>query len=437
MDISQALTRLHITALSDMQQHAAEAITRSDGDVVILSPTGSGKTIAYLLPLCQKIDATSDAIQAIVVVPSRELALQTHQVLQQMACGVRSMSCYGGRPAMDEHRQIRSVQPHIVVGTPGRLNDHIGKGNIDIRAVCYLAIDEYDKCLEMGFQPEMQRLVASLTACRQHILLSATPAATEGLRLLGFSSHATTIDECSPVRLSLYAVTSSQRDKLEALHHLLLSRGDESSIVFLNHRDAVERVSEYLRQKGFTVSNLHGGMEQRQREDMLYQFSNGSANILVATDLASRGLDIPEINNVIHYHLPETADNYTHRVGRTARWDATGSVYFILGPDEDIPQYVEDSVEPLELTSTDRLSPPLPRMATVYIGKGRRDRISRGDIVGFLCKTAGLKGSDIGRIDVRERYSYVAVSRPLLPQVLRLAQGQKIKGIKTVVEPLR
>ena len=207
--------------------------------------------------------------------------------------------------------------------------------------------------------------------------------------------------------------------------------------MFLNYRESVERVNSYLVEQGFTTSCFHGGLEQRQREDALYRFSNGSANVLVSTDLASRGLDIPNIENIIHYHLPESEDGYIHRVGRTARWDATGRSFFILNSEEHIPEYVEGDVEEYVATESQHTVPAAPKMATIYIGKGKKDKISKGDIVGFLCKSGGLKADEIGRIDVKDRYAYVAVKRQKLQQVLRQTRGEKIKGIKTIVEEVR
>jgi superfamily II DNA/RNA helicase len=438
--IQKILTKLRITELNEMQQHAAEAITGSDGDVVLLSPTGSGKTLAYLLPLVQLLDSTSDAVQALVITPGRELALQSHQVLQSMGCGIRSTACYGGRAAMDEHKVLKEVRPQIVFGTPGRLNDHLDKENISRYGIRWLIIDEFDKCLEMGFQAEMQKLIKSLPGLQRRILLSATN--TEQIpQFVNMSKKGTLIDflpeeEQTSERVTLYEVHSPQKDKLDTLRQLLLSFGDESSIVFLNYRESVERVNSYLVEQGFTTSCFHGGLEQRQREDQLYRFSNGSANVLVSTDLASRGLDIPNIQNIIHYHLPESEDGYIHRVGRTARWDATGRSFFILNATEHIPDYVEGNVESYEPTANSQ-EPTAPQNVTLYIGKGKKDKISRGDIVGFLCKNGGLKADEIGRIDVKDRYAYVAIRREKLKQTLHLVQGQKIKGIKTIVEEVR
>ena len=441
MDIQKILTKLRITELNEMQQHAAEAILGSDGDVVLLSPTGSGKTLAYLLPLVQLLDGTSDTVKALVITPGRELALQSDNVLKSMGCGLRSTACYGGRAAMDEHKVLKEVKPQIVFGTPGRLNDHLDKENISRYGIKWLVIDEFDKCLEMGFQAEMQKLIKSLPGLQRRILLSATNA-EEIPGFVNMSKKGTLIDflpeeEQTSERVTLYEVRSADKDKLGTLKQLLLSFGDESSIVFLNYRNAVERVSDYLKEEGFTISSFHGGLDQRQREDQLYRFSNGSANVLVATDLASRGLDIPNIQNIIHYHLPESEDGYIHRVGRTARWDATGHSFFILNSEEHIPTYVEGDVVPYAEAQTQQTEPALPKMTTLYIGKGKKDKISKGDIVGFLCKNGGLKADEIGRIDVKDRYAYVAIKREKLKQVLRQTQGEKIKGIRTVIEPVR
>ena len=444
MDIQKILTKLHISELNEMQQHAAEAILGSDGDVVLLSPTGTGKTLAYLLPLVQNLTPTPQgegnlvAPQALVITPGRELALQSHQVLQSMGCGLRSTACYGGRAAMDEHKVLKEVRPQIVFGTPGRLNDHLDKENISRYGIRWLVIDEFDKCLEMGFQGEMQKLIKSLPGLERRILLSATNA-EEIPQFINMSKKGTLIDflpeeEQTSERVTLYEVHSPQKDKLDTLRQLLLGFGDESSIVFLNYRESVERVNSYLVEQGFTTSCFHGGLEQRQREDALYRFSNGSANVLVSTDLASRGLDIPNIQNIVHYHLPESEESYIHRVGRTARWDAQGRSFFILNDTEHIPDYVEGDVEEYVATESQHTEPAQPKMATIYIGKGKKDKISKGDIVGFLCKSGGLKADEIGRIDVKDRYSYAAVRREKLRQVLQQTRGEKIKGIKTIVE---
>ena len=434
------LEKLGITELNEMQQEAGDAILRGKQDVVVLSPTGSGKTLAYLLPLVQLLDARQDDVQALVIVPGRELALQSDRVLKDMGSGLRSAACYGGRTAMEEHRKLKDVRPQIIFGTPGRLNDHLDKGNISPYGVRYLIIDEFDKCLEMGFHDEMARLLKKLPGVRRRFLLSATE--TEQIPDFVQMGRTQRLDylmeeEQVPDRVVLYEVKSPVKDKLETLRSLLCELGDQQSIVFLNYRDAVERVDDYLCRQGFATSAFHGGMEQKQREDALYKFSNGSANIFVSTDLASRGLDIPDIQNIIHYHLPQNEQELVHRVGRTARWDKEGRAFFIVGPEETMPEFINGEVEAYDISRPSVLVPPSPKNATLYIGKGKKDKISKGDIAGFLCKKGGLEPGEIGRIDVMDRYAYAAVSRSKLQQVLRQTKGEKIKGIKTVIEPVK
>lgn len=433
------IDKLGIT-LNDMQNDTAHAILHSNKDVVVLSPTGSGKTLAYLLPVVELLDTTLDAVQAVVVLPGRELALQSATVLAGMGSGLRAMACYGGRPAMDEHRTMRQVRPQVVFGTPGRLNDHLDKGNIKASQVRFVVIDEFDKCLEMGFHDEMAALMGKLPADARRVLLSATDAdSIPHFVNLGRSTRVDYLsdDEQIPDRISIFSVHSPEKDKLATLSSLLLEQGDHSSIVFLNHRDAVERTGDYLRRLGFATSIFHGGLDQKMREHALYKFSNGSANILVSTDLASRGLDIPDVDNIIHYHLPETEEAYIHRVGRTARWQAEGRSFFVLGPEEHLPDYLHTATADHSPQPAAGAVPARPRMATVYIGKGKKDKISKGDILGFLCKKGGLENGEIGRIDVKDRYAYAAVAYPRLQELLDRVQGEKIKGVKTVVEAVR
>lgn len=437
MNIETIISKLGIEP-NPMQEEAFQAILHSDKDVVVLSPTGSGKTLAYLLPLVQRLDTMSNNVQAVILVPGRELARQSLDVLKSLGSGLRAMALYGGRPTMDEHRELRQVRPQIVFATPGRLNDHLEKANFDTSQVQWIVIDEFDKCLEMGFQDEMARVIEKLPNIRRRLLLSATE--TEAIpRFVNMGRTQRidyrTEDEQTNDRVKLFTVRSPQPDKLETLAQLLRSF-QGSTIVFLNYRDSVERTASYLREQGFELSWYHGGLEQRQREEALYRFVNASANVLISTDLASRGLDIPDVDNIVHYHLPETEDNYIHRVGRTARWDKQGRTFFLLNANETLPEYVKEPAT--EYTIPDNLPTPTPaRMRTIYIGKGKKDKISKGDVVGFLCKKGGLKSNEIGRIDVKERYTYVAILRSRLCSVLRGTQGEKIKGVKTIVEEVR
>lgn len=419
-----------------MQVRVDEAIRTTDDDIVVLSPTGTGKTLAYLLPLQAQLDRDDIRPQMLVITPGRELALQSHEVFERMKCGIKSMACYGGRAAMDEHRRMRELSPQVIFATPGRLLDHLEKGNILADNVRVLVIDEFDKCLEMGFAREMQNIMGFLDDDCRRVLLSATDIDSipryvnmGRMRKLNFIPDETQVND----RVSSYFVRSEEKDKLPILARLLTECATKSSIVFLNYRDAVERTSQYLRDLGFTLSSFHGGLDQQQREHQLYRFSNGSANVMVCTDLAARGLDVPSIENIIHFHLPLAEEEYVHRVGRTARWDAKGNTFFILGPEEHIPEYIKEMPEEY-VVQEENVYPSHPLMTTLYIGKGKKDKLSKGDIVGFLCKIGGLKADEIGRIDVKERYTYVAVSRIRARQVLRLTANARIKNMKTVVE---
>jgi ATP-dependent RNA helicase DbpA len=439
METNILLSKLKIVSLNAMQEATCDTILSTNKDIVLLSATGSGKTLAYLIPLIHIIDPANDNIQAVILVPGRELAIQSNSVFVDMHSGLRSCCCYGGRPAMDEHRIINELKPQVIFATPGRMNDHLNKDNIDPMNIKILVIDEFDKCLEMGFREEMSKIIGKLYNLERRILVSATDKEDipEFVRLgknirLDFLND----NEQIPDRVSLFFVKSPEKDKLETLNSLLCSFQAQSSIVFLNFREGVERTNDYLVKHGFFTSAFHGGMEQPERESALYKFSNGSANIFVSTDLASRGLDIPDIDNIIHYHLPLNEDGYIHRVGRTARWEASGRTFFILSPEEKIPEYIKN--RPQEYVfSGEYLHPAQPRMATIYIGKGKTDKISKMDIVGFLCKKGGLNKNEIGRIDVKERYAYAAVVRTKLNQVLKLVRGEKIKGIRTIIENVK
>ncbi len=437
--IKNALRALQIAELNPMQEAALDCWGEGK-DLILLSPTGSGKTLAYLLPLLLSLNPAVSGVQAAVLVPSRELALQIEQVFKSMNTGFRVVSCYGGRPAMEEHRTLKGVNPSLVIATPGRMNDHLGKGNIDIKSLTTLVIDEFDKCLELGFQEEMASVVSRLPHLQRHFLLSATDAEEiphfiqmkkESIRL-NFLSE----EEQIPDRIRLHVVHSPVKDKLETLYNLLCTLGDKSGLVFVNYRESVERVWKYLSSKGIACSMFHGGMEQIDRERALYRFSNGSSPVMVSTDLAARGLDIPHIENIIHYHLPANEESYIHRNGRTARWDADGDAYMVLHAEEKVPEFVQETPEVMDLPQHIPTPKP-PVWATIYIGKGKKDKLSKGDVVGFLSKKGGLNKDEIGRIDVKDHYAFAAIKRKKMAQTLKLVRGEKIKGMKTIIEESR
>lgn len=435
MNVTVDLAKLGIEQLSAMQLKASDSIAQGERDVILLSPTGSGKTLAYLLPILQKLDVSSKEVQAVVIVPNRELAIQSAEVMQLLTKAMKGFACYGGRPTMDEHRQLRQVQPQIVFATPGRLNDHLDKRNIGIETIQYVVIDEFDKCLEMGFQEEMSKILEKLTAVKQRILLSATDAVEiphfvnmNNVDRLDYLTSATVSHQ-----VRVFSVHSPDKDKLQTLKQLLLSFGNQSTIVFTNYRESAERIHDFLTFQHFYSTVFHGGLDQQERESSIYKFSNGSVNILVSTDLASRGLDIPDVDNIVHYQLPDQEENYVHRTGRTARWEKEGRAFLLIGPTEAIPAYATSHTQEYSIPVTDS-QPALPKMATIYIGKGKKDKISKMDVVGFLCKKCQLAPDEIGRIDVNNYYVYVAVQRNKLQEVLKRAKGQKIKGLKTIFE---
>lgn len=440
LDTKILLTNLGIEQLIPMQEKMGKVATHQGG-VVLLSPTGSGKTLAYLLPLVSLVNPANDALQAAVVLPTRELAQQSEDVLKRMKTGLRSMALYGGRPAMDEHRIMRELKPQIVFATPGRLLDHLGKENLSPYAVKSLVIDEFDKCLELGFQEEMESLLKYFTKATHCWLTSATDAEAIPAFMQKMAPNFKTLnylegDNDTKLRIEVQQVRSPQKDKLETLGRLLTTIQGQPAIVFVGYRESAERVGKWLRQNGFFAEVYHGGMEQDWRERALYKFRNGSANVLVSTDLAARGLDIPEVKVVIHYHLPLKEEDYTHRNGRTARWDAQGAIYLLLGPEEQCPEYA-GSLPTLRVDDVELLKPLPPLFTTLYIGRGKREKLSKGDVLGFLCKKGGLKNDEIGRIDISAHHAYVAVARKKVKALLRQVSGEKIKGMKTLVEEIR
>ncbi len=432
--IEQALKSLKIEHLNPMQEASIRANSQGK-DVILLSPTGSGKTLAYLLPLLQELNLENNTIQSLVLVPSRELALQIETVFKSMNTGFKTCCCYGGHPISDEKKSILGNHPAIIIGTPGRINDHLNKGNFNPDTIHTLVIDEFDKSLEYGFHDEMAEIIAQLPGLKKRILLSATDA-EEIPDFTGLNENIKLdflVPEEDSVRLKMMKVLSPDKDKLETLFRLLCTMGSSSTIVFCNHRDAVERVSDYLSSKGLYNEYFHGGMEQPDRERALYKFRNGSCHVFVSTDLASRGLDIPEIENIIHYHIPINEDAFIHRNGRTARWDAEGTSYIILNEDESLPAYVTDEPEIFELPQK-TARPAQPLWVTLYIGKGKKDKVNKIDIVGFLYKKGKLTKEDVGQLDVKEHFAFVAIRRSKLNQTLNLIQGEKIKGMKTKIE---
>ncbi len=282
----------------------------------------------------------------------------------------------------------------------------------------------------------MSQIIGQLPNLNKRILLSATdaeeiPLFTGMERTLKLNFLETNVHHYDRIRL--HVVNSPEKDKLDALYKLLCVLGSQSSLVFVNYRESVDRVGRYLQDKGIYCEMFHGGMEQIDRERALYKFSNGSCNVFVSTDLASRGLDIPDIDNIIHYHLPVNEEAYIHRNGRTARWDAEGNSYIILNDIEQIPEYINEN--PDIFVFPDKLPrPSMPDWVTLYIGKGKKDKLNKIDVVGFLSKVGNLSKNELGRIDVKDHFAFAAIHRKKLKETLNLVKGEKIKGMKTIIE---
>lgn len=407
--------------------------------MILLSPTGTGKTLAYLLPLLERIDSDNKKVQVMIIVPTRELAKQVHEVWRSMKLRIPMASLYGGRPVEQEAATLSGAMPAVVVGTPGRLIDHIERGTFATDACELAVIDEFDKCLEMGFREEMEKLLSKLPSLKARYLLSATDAPE--IPLFAGDDYGEKIDfrahGAQPLsRTSFYTLTTTPNDRLQALFRLLCSFNGEPAIVFCNFRESVDEVRAYIVKNGLRCTAYHGAMEQKDRELALYKFAASCVNILVSTDIAARGLDIKDVKHVVHYQRAMSADIFTHRNGRTARWEADGSVYMITYEGKDLPDFVPSVIAEYELPKRAVL-PQMSQWAALYVGKGKRDKIGRGDLAGFFMKKGGLRADEVGTIMVFDRYSYVAVRMNKMREMLKTVAGEKIKGIKTIIEPLR
>ncbi len=431
--IKKILQTLGIEALNIMQLAAIDAIANHN-DVVLLSQTGSGKTLAFLIPILKTLESQNNKVQVLILTPSRELGLQIEQVFKSLNSSFKVNCCYGGHKMSVEKNNF-TEPPALLIGTPGRILDHITHGNFDTGSINTIVLDEFDKSLELGFQDEMSAILTHLNAVKKRILTSATKAV--GIpAFTGISSPFVldyVQDSQMPVKLKCNIVKSDHKDKLSTLFQLLCHLGGEPTLVFCNHRDAAKRVSDSLRDSSVANEYFHGGLEQHVRERVLCKFRNGSCTVLVCTDLASRGLDIPEVKHVIHYHLPANEESYIHRNGRTARMLAEGNSYLILSAAESAPKYIDDGLNIIELPETLDL-PPKPVWETVYIGKGKKDKLNKVDIVGFLMQKGNLKKEEIGLIEVKDFFSYVAVKQSETVKLLRTIRDERIKNMRAVFE---
>ena len=417
----------------NQMQKSAYKTSENENDLLLLSPTGSGKTLAFLFPVLRNLKKENSGIQAMILVPSRELALQIAQVFKSMGTDFKASVCYGGH---DKKIEVNNLieSPALLIGTPGRIAYHLKNDNFDATTIKTLVLDEFDKSLEFGFHDDMSLIISEMPLLSQRILTSAT-AMTEIPAFTGLNNEATVdflkVLEIKP-DFQLRKVITTSEGKLETLFQLLCKIGNKRTLIFCNHRDAVDRISELLKEKGISRETFHGGMEQDERERALLKFKNDSSRILITTDLASRGLDIPEVESIVHYQLPPKEDAFIHRNGRTARMNAKGFVYLIMTEDENFP-FIKKNTPEEKLTQDYKMPSRTPYL-TIYISAGKKDKVNKVDIVGFLIKKGELEKDDIGLIEVKDTTSYVAVNRQKVVALLKKLDNQRLKNKKLKIE---
>ena len=418
-----------------MQFEAQRTIT-SRKNTILLSPTGSGKTLAFLLPLLQMLREDIKTVQCLVIAPSRELAIQIEQVWKKMGTNYKVNVCYGGHSIETELNNL-SNPPALLIGTPGRLTDHLERESFDTSNIMILVLDEFDKSLQLGFLEEMSSIISELPNLEKRVLLSAT-SDVEIPEFVGMDSAVTlnfTQGEQND-SLALKLVVSSEKDKIDTLFKLLCSLNSEAALIFCNHREVAERVSNLLDDKGIYSGYYHGGMDQDDRERILIQFRNGSLNYLITTDLGARGLDIPEMKHVIHYHLPAKDVDFTHRNGRTARMNASGTAYIVMYKEDVLPEYIPQGLDIMKLKEGNPL-PKRPEYQTIYISGGKKNKLNKSDIVGFFLQIGNINKDDLGLIEVKDFISFAAVKTSVAKTLLSNIRDQKMKGKKYKIEVAR
>ncbi|KPH13440.1 DEAD/DEAH box helicase [Chryseobacterium sp. ERMR1:04] len=432
MELESIYQKLQIQDMNQMQKSTYKT-TENNTDVVLLSPTGSGKTLAFLFPVLRNLKKGTSGIQALILVPARELALQIEQVFKSMGTDFKVSVCYGGHDKKIEINNLIEA-PAVLIGTPGRIAYHLKNNNFNPETIQTLVLDEFDKALELGFQEDMEYISNSLKGLSQRILTSAT-AMAEIPKFTGLQDEKIIdflkLGDAKP-DIQLRKVMTISEEKLDTLFNLICKIGNKRTLIFCNHREAVDRISDLLAEKGIDRETFHGGMEQDERERALLKFRNDSARILITTDLASRGLDVPEIESIVHYQLPYKEDAFIHRNGRTARMNAKGFAYLIMTAEENFPFIKSDTPE--ESVAGFNTFPEKTSLQTIYISAGKKDKVNKVDIVGYLIKKGQLKKEEIGLIEVKDTTSYVAVSRKKVKTLLDKLSTEKLKGKKVKIE---
>jgi len=424
------LEKFEITALNPMQEEAAKTI-QLNSDVVLLSPTGTGKTLAFLLPLIKKLDLKCAEIQILILVPSRELAQQIEQVVRKMGSGFKVNAVYGGRSGSLDKIDLKH-RPAILIGTPGRIADRFRRDNYSLEYINTLILDEFDKSLEIGFENEMAEIIEALPNIQQRVLTSATSNVKipkfVGLQEPVFINYL----KKGSSQLTIKILLSPEKDKLKTLEKALTLIGYQSGIIFCNFKDALERVSDFLTENHIQHECFHGGMEQIDRERALVKFRNGTSQLLLATDLAARGLDIPEIKFILHYHLPLRNKEFTHRNGRTARMTSNGIAYILHWKGEELPDFIQEiAPESLNIEDLEQVVLAAPvKWKTLYITGGRRDKISKGDVAGLFLKQGQIQKNQLGIIELQQNVTYAGVHAEIAELLIEKTNNTKLKKKK-------
>lgn len=434
------LDALNLQTLTPIQQQALPALLEGR-DLLGQAPTGSGKTVAFALALLSRIDLGLTRVQAVVLCPTRELADQVGKQIRKLAVGLPNLKLsllYGGVALQPQIASLAQHDPHVVVGTPGRIQELLRKKHLHLRSVRTLVLDEADRMLDMGFEESMREVVGRIPADRQTLLFSATfpeaiRAIADSLMREPVEVHVEAAATAPKIEEWFYEVTHDRR--IECLIALLRAHQPDACVVFCNTRQDVSDVAAQLQAQGISALALHGDLEQRERDEVLVRFAQRSCRILVASDVAARGLDIAHLDMVANFELPTDAESYQHRIGRTARAGRDGVAINLVTPREMPRALALEKARGAAIhwgrmpPSSTRQDPTLPApMTSLRIDAGKTDKLRPGDILGALTGSAGLPASAVGKIDIFPTRSYVAIARGSADKALeRLHQG-RIKG---------